>query len=76
MQEVCDLLKRRTFKVMLKEKLPDGANALTARFVLAVKSNPDGDVKFKARYVIGGHRNQLKHYMVHGGQTLQYSSAR
>ena len=76
MNEVRDLLKQGTFKVMLKEELPDGANALTARFVLAIKSNADSAIKFKARYVIGGHRDQLKHYMVNGAQTLQCSSAR
>ena len=75
-EEVRDLLQRGTFKVMLKEELPDGANALTARFVSAIKSNADGQVKYKARYFIGGHRDKLKHYMVHRAQTLQASSSR
>ena len=75
-REVTDLLRRGTFKVILKEELPDGANALTARFVLAIKSNADGQIKYKARYVIGGHRDRLKQFLVHGAQTLQASSAR
>ena len=58
------------------ERIPDGANALTARFVLTIKSNADGQIKYKARYVIGGHRDVLKLYMVHGAKTLQASSAR
>lgn len=41
-QEVNDLLRRGTFKVILREELPDGANAITARFVLAIKSTADG----------------------------------
>ena len=72
--EIRDLLRRGTFKVILNEKLPDGANALTARFVLAIKSSADGDVKYKARNVIGSHRDVLKIYLVHGAQTLQGSS--
>ena len=76
MSEVGDLLGRGTFKVILKEDLPDGANALTARFALAIKSNADEEIKYKARYVIGVHRDRLKHYMVHGAQTLQASPAR
>ena len=48
----------------------------TARFVLAIKSNADGQIKYKARYVIGGHRDRLKQYLVHGAQALQASSAR
>ena len=35
--EVQDLLKRGTFKVILKEELANGANALTPRFVLTIK---------------------------------------
>ena len=63
--EARDLLRRETFNVILKEELPDGANALTARFVLVIKSNSDGLIKYKARYVIGGHHDSLKHFMVH-----------
>ncbi len=74
--EVQDLLHRATFKVIFKSELPNGANTLTARFVLAVKSNSDAKIKYKARYVFGGHPDQLKHYLVHGAQTLQASSAR
>ena len=75
MKEVRDLLQRGAFRVMLKEELPGGSNALTARFVLAIKSNADGAIKYKARYASGGHRDKLKHFMVHGAQTLQASSS-
>ena len=74
--EVRDLLRRGTFKVVLKEELPDGANALTARFVLAIKSTVDGKVKYKARYVMGGHRDRLKNFLVHDAQTVSPSSTR
>ena len=74
--EVRDLTRRGTFKVILKEELADGANSLKARFVLGIKSNTDGEIKFKARHVIGGHRDHLKYYMVHGAQTMQPSSTR
>ena len=76
MKEVKDLLQRGTFRVMLKEELLDGANPLTKRFVRAIKSNADGVIKYKARYVIGGHRDKLKHSMADGAQTLQASSSR
>ena len=42
MREVRDLLKRGTFKVILKEELPHNANALPAHFVLAIMSTVDG----------------------------------
>lgn len=60
--EVGDLDRRGTFKVIPKEEFLDGANALTAQFVLAIKSNADGQVKYKARYIIGGHRDVLKQF--------------
>ena len=74
--EVQELLKRGTFKVILRSELPNGANAITARFVLAIKSNADEKVKYKARYVMGGHRDKMKNFLVHGAQTFQPSSAR
>lgn len=60
--------------MILLEELADGANALTVLFVLAIKPTTDGQIKYKARYVVRGHRGILKHYMVHGAQTLQASS--
>ena len=40
--EVQELLKRETFKTILTEELLDGANVLTALFVLAIESSADG----------------------------------
>ena len=59
--EVQELLKRGTFKEIFRSEVPNGANVLSARFVLAIKSNADGMIKYKARYVMGGHRYQMKH---------------
>ena len=38
--------------------------------------NTDGKIRCEARYVIGGHRENLKNYLIHGAQTLQAHSAR
>ena len=59
--EVHDLARRGTVTLIPKSELPNGANAVTARFVLAIKSDADGKVKYKARYAIGGQRNNLQH---------------
>lgn len=53
MAEVRDILERDTFKVILKEEIADGPNALTARYVLAIKSNAVEKFKYKARYATG-----------------------
>lgn len=74
--EIRGLLERGTFRVILREEVPRDANVLPGRFVLAIKSTEDGQVKFKARYVIGGHRDRMKAYMVHNATTLQPQSIR
>ena len=69
--EVQDWIRQGTFKVIPREDMPDGANALIARFVLAIKLTADRDLKYKAQYVVGGHRDIMKHFMVQIAQTLQ-----
>ena len=76
MSEVQDLSRWGTFKVVDRSELPQNANALTARFVLAIQSTEDGQLRFKARYVIRGHHDKLEQYMVHGAQILHLPSAR
>ena len=73
-KEIRNLLERGTFKVILKEDIPTDANVLPGGVVLAIKSAEDGEIKFKARYVIGGHRDKEKNMMVHTATTLQRQS--
>ena len=75
-QEIRGLLERGAFKVILREEIPPDANVLPGRFVLAIKSADNGQAKWKARYVIGGHRDKLKRLMVHSAKTLQPASIR
>eukprot|EP00171_Calliarthron_tuberculosum_P009468 IDg9468t1 len=74
--EIRELPKRKTFKIILLEEVPLKANILPGRFVLAIKSTEDGKLKYKARYVIGGHRDRMKEMMVHDAATLQPQSIR
>ena len=39
--EIRDLVNRGTFRAVLRTELPDGANLITARYVLAIKSDED-----------------------------------
>ena len=74
--EIRGLLDSGTFRVILREEiLPDG-NVLPGRFVLATKFAEDDQVKFKARCVIGGHRDSMKALMVHSAATLHSRSTR
>ena len=62
--------------MILKGELPPDGNIFPGRFVLAIKSTDDGKIKYKARYVIGGHRDKYKDFMVHSNSTLQPQSIR
>lgn len=70
------MLDRGTFMMMLKEEPAHNGNILRGRFVFAIKSTDDRKVKYKARYVIGSHRNKFKGLMVHSTSTLQLQSVR
>ena len=74
--EIRDLLERGPFEVVIKKDVPPNANMLPGLFVLAIKSTEDNAVKFKARYVIGGHGDRYKNMMVHSATTLQPQSVR
>ena len=39
--EIRDLFDRGTFRDVLRTEFPDGASLITARFVLAIKSDED-----------------------------------
>jgi len=57
-KDVRGLFKRNTFKVVLREEVPTDSNVLSGRFVLPIESTKDGKIKYKARFVIGGHRDK------------------
>ena len=75
-KEIRSLLESGTFTVILKQDIPSNANILPGRFVLAIKTTEDGEVKFKARCVIGGHRDKDKSLMLRTATTLQPQSVR
>lgn len=68
--EIKNLLDRGTFKIFLRDDIPKDRNVLPGRFVLAVKPTEDGKEEYKARYVVGGHRDKLKRMMVHAPRRL------
>ena len=75
-EEIKNLLDRGTFKVIPTEDVPQDGNVLPSKFLLVIKSTEDGKTKYKARSVIGGHRDCLKHMMIHIPSTSQPQSTR
>ena len=58
------ILPYAKFKIVDRSEVPEDANVLHGRFVLAIKEPETRQQKFKARYVIQGHRDPEKHAMV------------
>ncbi|MEM6805931.1 MAG: reverse transcriptase domain-containing protein, partial [Bacteroidota bacterium] len=74
--EIEGLIKKGTWKVVLKEEIPDDANILTGHFVITIKDVESDTPIFKARYVIHGHKDKEKDILVHNTTNLQQSSVR
>ena len=65
-----NLLQWGTFKIVLREYIPSDGNFCPIRLVVTIKSTDGSETEFKARFVIGGHRDRLNHMMMHSKSTL------
>lgn len=74
--EVEGLMARKTFRVVEKRHVPPKSNVLPCKFVHAIKSDVEENLRYKARLVVGGHRDRRKDFLVHSTQTIQPSSTR
>ena len=59
-KENIDILIQGTFTPVLIADVPKDATIIHGKFVLAIKYKIDGKIKYKARNVVGGHRDELK----------------
>ena len=75
-KEIEGLLKKGTWKVVLQEEVPKDANVLNGRFVLTIKNKDTDDELYKARFVVQGHRDRDKKFLVHDSPNLRQSSIR
>ena len=74
--EFLSLMERGTFRVVLEEELGQNPNIISSRFVLSIKHSDTGEVKYKARFVLGGHRDKEKNLIVHNTANIKQSSIR
>jgi Reverse transcriptase (RNA-dependent DNA polymerase) len=76
-KEILGLIDKGTFRLALRAEADDQApNILPSRFVLAIKTSETGDEIYKARLVVGGHRDRLKPKLVHNSTTVSQTSVR
>lgn len=75
-KEILGLIDKGTYEVVFREEVPDNANILGGRFVLAIKNKDTAQELFKARFVVQGHLDKEKSVMVHNSTNLRQSSIR
>ena len=75
-KEIEGLLERGTFKIVVREEIPNNPNILGGRFVLAVKNPSTKEEVYKARFVVQGHRDRDKAILVHASPNLRQESVR
>lgn len=76
LQEPNGLVRRGAFKKVRRDSLPAGASVLKGRFVDAIKHVGTVNSQFKARYVLQGHNDKEKPFIVHNISTLRESSTK
>lgn len=75
-KEIEGLIRRNTWKVVLKEEVPEGSNVLSGRFVITIKNVETDEPIYKARFVVQGHKDMEKNRLVHNSTTMKQSSTR
>lgn len=70
------LLKRKVWVAVKRNDLPREANILSGRFVHALKHVGTPKEKGKSRYVVQGHRDKAKSFVVHNLSTLRQRSTK
>jgi Reverse transcriptase (RNA-dependent DNA polymerase) len=75
-KEIEGLLNRGTFKLVLRSEIDGNPNTVPSRFVLTIKRQDNGEEVYKARFVLGGHRDRDKRSVVHNATNLRQSSIR
>lgn len=76
LEEASGLVKRGAFKKVRRDSLPADASILKGRFVDAIKHVGTNNAKFKSRYVLQGHNDKEKPFIVHNISTLRQSSTK
>ena len=74
--ELLDLIRRGTFKIVLRDECGKNPSVVPSRFVLAIKHTITGEQKLKARFVLGGHCDDERKSLIHDSPTVRPESVR
>ena len=74
--EIEGLLERKAFAFVDIKDIPVGANILGGRIILAIKNPGTLTERHKARFVVQGHKDREKGFLVHISKTVRYRNLR
>ena len=74
--EIQGLEDRSVFKLINEPDIPSDANILNGRFILAIKDTGTTDERYKARFVVQGHKDRDKALIVHKAVPVRMRSIR
>lgn len=75
-KEIKGLIDRGTFQIILRRDAGEDPNIIPSRFVLAIKHKKNGQDIFRARFVVGGHKDRDNGHIVHSATNLKQTSIR
>ena len=75
-KEIRGLIERGTWKLVAKDEVPNNANIMGGRFVLAIKDEGTQKEVWKARFIVQGYRDKLKTSLVHDSASSRQFSTR
>jgi Reverse transcriptase (RNA-dependent DNA polymerase) len=74
--EMKGLLDKGVFEIVLRDDIPPGANTLSDRYVLAIKDGGTSKERYKARFVVQGHKVLEKKAIVHDASAVSQRGIR
>lgn len=75
-KEIQGLVNKGTWKIIMKNEMSPNPNILGGRFVLAIKDGGTPKERWKARFVVQGHRDKMKRSLVHDSPNAKQQSTR
>lgn len=72
LKELKRLIDKGTFRTVLREEVGERPNIIPTRLVLGIKHGDHGSELLKARFVLSGHRDREKPFLVRNSSTLRH----
>lgn len=76
LSEIEGLMKRGALEIVLREEVPDNCIVLGERVIISIKDPNTKEERYKASFVMQGHLDKDKPYLVHTSPNLRQEAVR